>query len=62
MSHVIVVGAGPGGAVLSLLLARAGVRVTLLERHTDLSREFRGEVLMPGGRFAWGVSEVRLEG
>lgn len=49
MSHVIVVGAGPGGAVLSLLLARAGVRVTLLERHTDFSREFRGEVLMPGG-------------
>ena len=49
MSHVIVVGAGPGGAVLSLLLARAGVRVTLLERHTDFSREFRGEVLMPSG-------------
>ncbi|MGE4650022.1 MAG: FAD-dependent monooxygenase, partial [Myxococcota bacterium] len=44
-----VVGAGPGGAVLSLLLARAGVRVTLLERHTDFSREFRGEVLMPSG-------------
>ena len=49
MSHVIVVGAGPGGAVLSLLLARAGARVTLLERHMDFSREFRGEVLMPGG-------------
>ena len=49
MSHVIVVGAGPGGAVLSLLLARAGVRITLLERHTDFSREFRGEVLMPSG-------------
>ena len=48
-SHVIIVGAGPGGAVLAFLLARAGVRTTLLERHTDFSREFRGEVLMPGG-------------
>lgn len=49
MSHVIVVGAGPAGAVLSLLLTRAGVNVTLLERHTDFAREFRGELLMPGG-------------
>ena len=47
--HVIVVGAGPGGTVLSYLLAKAGVRVTLIERHQDFSREFRGEVLMPGG-------------
>ena len=42
-------GAGPGGAVLSYLLAKAGVRVTLIERHQDFSREFRGEILMPGG-------------
>ena len=47
--HVIIVGAGPGGAVLGFLLARSGVRTTLLERRTDFSREFRGEVLMPGG-------------
>lgn len=49
MSHVIVVGAGPAGASLALLLAQRDVEVTLLERHTDFSREFRGEVLLPGG-------------
>ncbi len=48
-TRVIIVGAGPGGAVLAYLLARSGVRTTLLERHTDFAREFRGEVLMPGG-------------
>ena len=48
-TQVIIVGAGPGGAVLAYLLARSGVRTTLLERHTDFAREFRGEVLMPGG-------------
>jgi len=41
--HVAIVGAGPGGAMLALLLARGGVRVTLIERHTDFAREFRGE-------------------
>jgi len=49
MSHVIVVGAGPAGASLSLLLARRGIQVTLLERRRDFAREFRGEVLMPSG-------------
>lgn len=48
-AHVIIVGAGPAGAVLAFLLARSGVRTTLLERHTDFAREFRGEVLMPSG-------------
>lgn len=43
------VGAGPAGALLSFLLAREGVEVILLERQTDFSREFRGEVLMPSG-------------
>ncbi len=47
--HAIVVGAGPAGAVLSNLLATRGVRVTLLERQSDFSREFRGEALAPSG-------------
>lgn len=47
MAHVAIVGAGPAGAVLGYLLARNGIRVTLLERHDDFRREFRGEVLMP---------------
>src|SRR3712207_37908 len=42
-----VVGGGPGGSVLSLLLARAGVGVTLLEAHPDFDREFRGDTLHP---------------
>src|ERR1700722_11922670 len=49
MSDAIVVGAGPAGALLAYMLARRGVSVTLLERQTDFSREFRGEVLMPSG-------------
>jgi 2-polyprenyl-6-methoxyphenol hydroxylase-like FAD-dependent oxidoreductase len=42
-----VVGGGPAGAVLGLLLARAGVDVTLLEAHPDFDREFRGDTLHP---------------
>ncbi len=49
MASVAIVGAGPGGATLAYLLARNGVTVTLLERHRDFRREFRGEVLMPSG-------------
>jgi 2-polyprenyl-6-methoxyphenol hydroxylase-like FAD-dependent oxidoreductase len=42
-----IVGAGPAGAMLALLLARKGVRVTLLEAHTDFERDFRGDTLHP---------------
>ncbi|SFR58204.1 FAD-dependent monooxygenase [Halogeometricum limi] len=46
-TDVVVVGAGPGGCVLSGLLARSGVRTTLLERHATLDREFRGFAFQP---------------
>src|SRR5215217_8924672 len=42
-----VVGGGPAGAVLSLLLARKGVDVALLEAHPDFDREFRGDTIHP---------------
>ncbi|WP_249295825.1 FAD-dependent monooxygenase [Agrococcus sp. Marseille-Q4369] len=38
----IVVGGGPAGLMLGLLLARAGVRTAVLERHGDFLRDFRG--------------------
>ncbi|RDI43645.1 FAD-dependent oxidoreductase [Nocardia mexicana] len=42
-----VVGGGPAGAMLALLLARAGVEVTLLEKHGDFLRDFRGDTVHP---------------
>src|SRR5215213_3774820 len=42
-----VVGGGPAGVVLALLLARKGVRVTLLEAHEDFDRDFRGDTIHP---------------
>ena len=33
--------------MLALLLARRGVRVTLLEMHHDFDREFRGDTVHP---------------
>jgi 2-polyprenyl-6-methoxyphenol hydroxylase-like FAD-dependent oxidoreductase/ferredoxin-NADP reductase len=44
---VVIVGAGPAGCVLSILLARSGVRVTLVERQTVFDREFRGPAYQP---------------
>jgi 2-polyprenyl-6-methoxyphenol hydroxylase-like FAD-dependent oxidoreductase len=43
-----IVGAGPAGVLLALLLARQGISVKLLEAHTDLDRDFRGDALQPG--------------
>jgi 2-polyprenyl-6-methoxyphenol hydroxylase-like FAD-dependent oxidoreductase len=42
-----IVGGGPAGMVLSLLLARQGIDVTLLEAHKDFDRDFRGDTIHP---------------
>lgn len=43
----VIIGGGPAGMVTGLLLARAGVRVTILEKHADFLRDFRGDTVHP---------------
>src|SRR5664279_3142431 len=42
-----IAGGGPAGMMLGFLLARAGVRVTVLEKHADFLRDFRGDTIHP---------------
>ena len=42
-----IVGGGPAGMVLGLVLARAGVEVTVFEKHPDFFRDFRGDTIHP---------------
>jgi 2-polyprenyl-6-methoxyphenol hydroxylase-like FAD-dependent oxidoreductase len=46
-TDVCVVGGGPAGLLVGLLLARRGAKVIVLEGHQTFDREFRGEVLQP---------------
>lgn len=48
-TDICIVGGGPAGMTLALLLLRSGARVTVVERSSSLSREYRGEILQPGG-------------
>ena len=43
----VIAGGGPAGLVLGLLLARAGIDVTVLEKHADFLRDFRGDTVHP---------------
>jgi 2-polyprenyl-6-methoxyphenol hydroxylase-like FAD-dependent oxidoreductase len=42
-----IAGGGPAGVMLGFLLARAGVEVTVLEKHADFFRDFRGDTVHP---------------
>ena len=44
---VAISGGGPAGVMLGLLLARQGVEVTVLEKHADFLRDFRGDTVHP---------------
>ena len=41
----VIAGGGPAGIMLGLLLARAGVDVTVMEKHPDFLRDFRGDTV-----------------
>jgi 2-polyprenyl-6-methoxyphenol hydroxylase-like FAD-dependent oxidoreductase len=42
-----IAGGGPAGMMLGLLLARAGIDVVVLEKHSDFLRDFRGDTIHP---------------
>jgi 2-polyprenyl-6-methoxyphenol hydroxylase-like FAD-dependent oxidoreductase len=42
-----IAGGGPAGMMLGFLLARAGIEVTVLEKHKDFLRDFRGDTIHP---------------
>src|SRR4051794_18991469 len=46
-THCCIVGGGPAGMVLALLLARAGVPAPPLEEHEDFARDSRGDPVHP---------------
>jgi 2-polyprenyl-6-methoxyphenol hydroxylase-like FAD-dependent oxidoreductase len=49
MAQVVVVGAGPTGLTLAMLLVKRGISVKLVESSRTFRRIFRGEALMPSG-------------
>jgi 2-polyprenyl-6-methoxyphenol hydroxylase-like FAD-dependent oxidoreductase len=49
MTQIVIVGGGPTGATLALLLVQRGIAVKLIEATSDFRRLFRGEALMPSG-------------
>jgi 2-polyprenyl-6-methoxyphenol hydroxylase-like FAD-dependent oxidoreductase len=42
-----IVGGGPAGMMLGFLLARQGIDITVLEKHKDFFRDFRGDTIHP---------------
>ena len=46
-TNCAIAGGGPAGMMLGFLLARAGVKVVVLEKHQDFLRDFRGDTIHP---------------
>jgi 2-polyprenyl-6-methoxyphenol hydroxylase-like FAD-dependent oxidoreductase len=46
-TRCVIVGGGPAGMMAGYLLARAGLRVAVLEKHADFNRDFRGDTIHP---------------
>lgn len=44
---ILIVGGGPAGMMAGLLFARAGLKVSVLEKHADFLRDFRGDTVHP---------------
>jgi 2-polyprenyl-6-methoxyphenol hydroxylase-like FAD-dependent oxidoreductase len=61
MTQVVIIGAGPTGLTLAMLLAQRGITVKLIEASRSFRRIFRGEALMPSGLAAieqMGLSDI----
>ena len=46
-TRCVIAGGGPAGIMAGYLLARAGVPVIVLEKHSDFFRDFRGDTIHP---------------
>ncbi|WHY77113.1 FAD-dependent monooxygenase [Neobacillus sp. WH10] len=57
-SDVCIVGAGPAGMLLGLLLAKQGMEIVVLEQNPDFHREYRGEITQP--RFVQLMKQLNL--
>ena len=53
-----IAGGGPAGMMCGYILARAGLKVTVLEKHADFFRDFRGDTVHPSTMEA--LSELGL--
>jgi len=64
-SDVCVVGGGPAGMMLAVLLVRQGLSVVVLEKHADFLRDFRGDTIHASTlnlieELGWGEGFLRL--
>ena len=64
-NDVLIVGGGPAGMMLAVLLLRQGLAVTVLEKHADFLRDFRGDTIHAStlnlmDELGWGDEFLRL--